>query len=187
MRLFAAVAVPAAQRAALAAALPADAGLRWVPAERWHVTLAFYGEVDEPAYADLHARLARAAARSPALTLRLAGAGTFPADPARARVLWCALAGDLGVLTRLAERASAAGRRAGLTIQRRRYHPHLTLARLGRSPGDVGGTVRALAGFAGEPWQVRGLALVRSRTGPQPRYETLAAWPLGEEAAGYQA
>lgn len=149
-------------------------GLRWTRRESWHVTLAFYGEVDEPTAERLPERLARAAARHPSRELAFAGAGAFP-RPASARVLWTGIEADL---RRLAESCVAAGRRAGVGIEDpKHFHPHLTVARA-RDPLDVRSLVDGLRTYAGAPWSAGEIHLIRSHLGPQPRYETLHRWPL---------
>ncbi|MFE2273404.1 RNA 2',3'-cyclic phosphodiesterase [Streptomyces lavendulae] len=182
MRLFAAV-LPSdgavrELRAALAG-VPREDGLRWTAEAGWHFTLAFLGEVPDRLLPDLHARLARAAARTEPFSLRLHGAGHF-GD----RALWAGAAGGLDALRLLAERADAAARRAGIPMeQHRRYTPHLTLAR-SRGAADLRPFLDALAGFEGTPWRVDTLSLVRSNLpisgvpGEQPRYEVVEAWPL---------
>ncbi|MCH6160954.1 2'-5' RNA ligase family protein [Streptomyces marispadix] len=89
-------------------------------------------------------------------------------------------------LRRLASTTAAAGRRVGLgTDEPRRFRAHLTLARARSSQLDLGPYIAELDAFAGEPWTAAELALVRSNLpesgvpGEQPRYERIAAWPLG--------
>lgn len=193
MRLFAAVLPPPSAADELAAAvsrlrsLPGAGQLRWAGRDGWHFTLAFYGEVAEPSLSDLRERLARAAHRHTPYPLRIAGGGRF-AD----RVLWAGADGDRAALRHLAGSAVAAGRRAGVRIeeQHRPYAPHLTLARNRAAGVDLAPFAAALETFAGTPWTVGGLALVRSHPpapgvpGAQPRYETLATWPLGRGVPG---
>ncbi|MGW0364277.1 RNA 2',3'-cyclic phosphodiesterase [Streptomyces sp. NPDC002990] len=183
MRLFAAVLPPAAAVAELADAvrgLPRDPALRWTGEAAWHFTLAFMGEVRDEVLPELHVRLARAAARSAPFALRLHGSGHFGEH-----VLWVGAAGGIDAMRMLAERADAAARRAGVPMeQHRRYTPHLTVAR-SRGGTDLRPYADGLAAFEGAPWQVSELSLVRSRLpvdgvpGEQPRYEVVAAWPLG--------
>jgi RNA 2',3'-cyclic 3'-phosphodiesterase len=184
MRLFVAIAPPAAvldELDALAGPLRTRRqDLRWTSREAWHVTLAFLGQVEEPAAARLLPRLERAAQRHHVFRLAFAGAGAFPA-PARANVLWSGLSGDRGALARLAESVAAGASRAGAPPpgKRRRFQPHLTLARC-RLPADVAELVAALDGYQGPPWAADRIHLIRSHldaTGP-PRYATLASWPL---------
>ncbi len=184
MRLFVAIAPPPAVLDELdALAGPLRAGrpdLRWTSREAWHVTLAFLGQVDEAAVARLLPRLERAARRHHRFRLAFCGAGAFPAA-GRANVLWSGLSGDRGALARLAESVTAGASRAGAPPpdKGRRFQPHLTLARC-RMPADVTELVAALAGFQGEPWTADRVHLVRSRLGAteQPRYSSLASWPL---------
>jgi 2'-5' RNA ligase len=184
MRLFVAIAPPPAVLDELDALVqPFRARrqeLRWTDREAWHVTLAFLGEVDEPAAARLVPRLERAARRHQSIGLAFSGAGAFPAA-GRANVLWSGLSGDRRALARLAESVAAGAGRAGAPPpdKRRRFQPHLTLARC-RMPADVTELVAALAGYHGQPWTADRIHLVRSNLGGtgQPRYVSLASWPL---------
>lgn len=191
MRLFVAIdlADHAARELDLAVAplRPAWPELRWTGRDAWHLTLAFLGEVDGKVASALARRLERAAARYPALTLRVEGAGAFPA-PARARVLWSGVRGDEDTLAALAASVGAAAARAGAppASEGRRYQPHLTLARC-RAPADVRTLVATLSGFSGRPWTAGEIYLIRSLPDGNPRYETLGAWPLRSRAAGQDA
>jgi len=184
MRLFVAIAPPSAvldELDALAAPLrAARPDLRWTNREAWHVTLAFLGQVDSSAAARLLPRLERAARHYQMFRLAFSGAGAFPA-PARANVLWSGLSGDRAALARLAQSVAARASRADAPPpdQRRRFRPHLTLARC-RMPADVTELVAALAGYQGQPWTADRIHLVRSRLDAtdQPRYTTLGSWPL---------
>jgi 2'-5' RNA ligase len=178
--LFVAVDPPAEQVEALAAAIgERDDALRWVPVHQWHLTLVFCGEVPEQMLPDLTARLARAAARSQPFSLRVQGAGTFPRQAARGRVLWMGLTGDLVPLKRLAERSAAAARRAGVAIEDRAYRPHLTLARARREAADMRGPLERVSSYEGPLWPVTTMRLVHSTLGREVRHEAVAEWRLG--------
>jgi 2'-5' RNA ligase len=189
VRLFVAVAPPAAQIGALDAALGSavlgsrDEALRWVPPEQWHLTLVFCGEVSPTVVPELTERLTRGVARTPRFALRIATAGSFPKQAARARVLWAGLGGDVEALTRLAERCAAAARRSGIAVEDRAFRPHLTLARARRDTVDVRAEVQRLSSYAGEPWRVDTVRLVHSTLGAQVRHETLAEFQLAEGAS----
>lgn len=187
MRLFVAVAVPvhAADELddAVAPLRQSWPALRWTGRDAWHLTLAFLGEVAEPASTRLVPRLERAAGRHPRLPLSLGGAGAFP-GAARARVLWTGVRGDPAALAALAASVGAGARRAGAppAEEGRRFQPHLTLARC-REPVDVRPLVGCLSGYAGTPWTAGEIYLIRShlpagRPHDRPRYETLSCWPL---------
>ncbi|MET7369070.1 RNA 2',3'-cyclic phosphodiesterase [Streptomyces sp. NPDC005566] len=185
-RLFAAVLPPApavrelATAVAALHALPGAVNLRWTAVEGWHYTLAFLGHVDEELLPELYTRLERAAHRTEPFPLRIHSGGRFDG-----RALWAGAAGGLDTLRLLAERADAAARRAGVSMEEhRRYTPHLTLAR-SRVQADLTPFTGALDGFEGVHWEAGELSLVRSNlpvdgvVGEQPRYEVVQAWPLG--------
>jgi 2'-5' RNA ligase len=160
----------------VAAVRPLGSELRWTRPEQWHLTLAFFGEVAEERLPELTERLARAARRHPAVSLRFASGGRF-GD----RVLWTRVEGDRDVVRRLADSASAAARRSGLDVEDRPYRPHLTLAR-GTPGADLRPLVTALASYTGTDWTAERLHLVRSSLGKGPGrtavYDTVQAWPL---------
>ena len=182
MRLFVAIAPSAVALDELeAATMPlreAWPQLRWTDRPAWHITLAFLGEVDEPAAAQLEPKLEDAARGHPALGLSVAGSGAFP-GPARARVLWTGIAGDLEGLKALCRRVVKGAREAGAPPpdDGRGFTPHLTLARC-RAPADVNSLVGALAGYAGTPWAAAEIHLIRSLLAARPRYEVISTWPL---------
>lgn len=187
MRLFAAVLPPEDVLRELAAEvarlreLPGADRLRWTGRPGWHLTLAFYGEVDDALVPGLTDRLERAASRTRPFALALCGGGQF----GRGRALWAGADGELRALGLLAGRAEAAARKAGVPLEEhRRYRAHLTLAR-GRDGVDTRPYLDALRGFRGRSWTVDELVLVRSDLprsgvpGEQPRYEAVARRPLG--------
>ncbi|MEV7007371.1 RNA 2',3'-cyclic phosphodiesterase [Streptosporangium sp. NPDC051022] len=185
MRLFVGVLPPWRACDELARALRphlgAWPGLRWVDRANWHVTLSFLGEVPEEIMSELETRLARAASRHASMTLSLAGAGAFP-SPHRARVFWTGLYGARLPLARLADSLGAGARRAGVAqLDRRRFRPHLTLARA-RAETDMSDLVEAFEAFAGTSWETDTVHLVRSHLGPVVRYETIAEYALAAPA-----
>jgi 2'-5' RNA ligase len=179
VRLFVAVIPPEPAVADLRAAVgtaraAAPPGLRWADPARWHLTLAFLGEVEERRVDELRERLGRTATRHAPPCLRFAGAGRF-GD----RVLWVGVDGENDELRRLAASSAAAARHTGIAVDDRPYRPHLTVARADRSArADLRPTVEALHAYAGPPWSADRLHLVRSYLGPTPRHEPLADWLL---------
>lgn len=176
MRLFVGIFLPAGVVAHLNQALTAvrtGAGLRrWLPADRWHVTLAFLGAVQPQRVDRIRTIMAPICAAEPALRLRLTGAGSF--DTGRgAGVLWIGVQGEgLGEL-------AARIRGAVLTdTDARPFQAHLTIARW-RSPErpDESALTR-LRAYDGPEWVAARVDLVRSHLGPQPRYERLESWPI---------
>lgn len=175
MRLFVAVTPPPAVIEHLAAAVEGVSAIpgapRWTPAERWHITLAFLGEVDESTVDKIGPVVG-----SP-IRLAIAGAGTFP-DRGAPRVLWAGLTGDVPRLETLARTARRAARQARITLDRKPFRAHLTLGRW--RPGDVAdrAVAKALADYRGPEFDITKCTLLRSRLGPNPSYEMLREWPL---------
>ena len=162
MRTFVAVRPPPAAVDHLRAVLPT-----WPSApQRWHLTLAFLDEVEQPAV--LVPGLAEACARRPPLQLRLAGSGTF----GRGGPVWVGVEGDRTGLTALAGAVAQACRDAGLDVERRPYRPHLTVGRRGR-PDPAG-----LAAYAGPSWTASEVELVASRLGRPVEHRVLERFPL---------
>ena len=162
MRLFVAVRPPAEAVEHLVAALP-----RW-PSEpsRWHLTLAFLGEVADPAPVADEVRAVVAAV--PSFPLALRGSGTF----GRGAVVWVGLGGDVPALRSLAAAAVRACRAAGADVDDRPYRPHLTVGRKGHPD------VAALAAYDGPVWPVTEVELVRSDVGRTVRHTVLERFPL---------
>jgi RNA 2',3'-cyclic 3'-phosphodiesterase len=185
MRLFVAVLPPqdalAELEAAVAPLRSAWPDLRWAGQDRWHLTLAFLGEVADLRLDGLRERLARAASRHNGMRVRIGRGGAFP-SPAKARVLCAHIQGeqpDLDALRVLASSVAAGARRAGAPPpdEGRKYRPHVTLARC-RRPADLSALTEALAGYRGSAWNASHIELIRSQTGPRPHYQTIGSWPL---------
>ena len=167
MRLFVGVRPSAAAlehaQSAVDRVRPAYPDLRWIPAGRWHLTLAFYGEIPDGKVGGVVTMVSRELRDLTAFTVSLHGAGQFPR-----RALWLGIDGDLLALRRVAR---------AVTFERRPYRPHLTVARL-RGGSDAAGAAEELSGYAGPAWPVTEVHLVRSQLGPAPTYDDIASWTL---------
>ena len=127
IRLFTALSIPEDAAQTLARRQSGLPGARWRTSEQLHLTLAFYGEIDERRADDLAAELSRAATGG-AFEIALSGVGAF-GDAHRSHTLWAGVEPNER-LTVLAGRCRAAGERAGVAMERRDYRPHVTLAYL---------------------------------------------------------
>lgn len=145
---------------------------------RWHLTLVFLGEVPATLMTALRTAVAPAVAGAPPLSLQLAGAGRF-GSRRRPAVCWAGLAGDVPQLTALAGRLAAAVRDVGLAVEERPFRAHLTVGRWRAGQVADGDLPDRLAGYRGPAWPVTEVVLWRSHLGPEPRYERVAAWPVG--------
>lgn len=148
IRLFVALTLPESLRMRLASLGGGVPGARWVKPENLHLTLRFIGEVDEGMAEDIDAALADVSASS--FDLRLAGVGHF-GKPEAARILWAGIETNDAV-DRLRASIESALVRAGLPAEKRRFSPHVTLARLRGAPGNrVEQFVAENAGFRADP------------------------------------
>lgn len=103
-------------------------GCRWVRPENLHVTLAFFGDVDETRYRRLEEALARRLDDQVIPDLSVTEIGSFRRR-GKPSVLWIHVRSDGRRLLRAAQSADQAGQDVGIPGQGRSYHPHLTLAR----------------------------------------------------------
>ena len=142
------------------------AAIRHTPADRWHLTLAFLGEVADDRQPDIERALDGVAGPGP-FSLRLAGAGRFGAG--RSSATWAGVTGDLDALASLRAEVAAA---LAITDDRP-FTAHLTVAYAGGSALE-----RALAGYSGPSWTVSDFALVRSHYREGGGYAKLRCWPL---------
>jgi RNA 2',3'-cyclic 3'-phosphodiesterase len=127
MRLFVALDLPWSVREQLAAlsgvGIP---GARWVPPENYHLTLRFIGEVPGHVARDVDDALLGLRARGFSLTLT--GLGVFSRGGVSS-ALWVGVE-RTPQLDLLRGKIETALQRQGLEPERRRFQPHVTLARL---------------------------------------------------------
>ena len=181
IRLFVAIALPAALRQRLAMLQAGVPGAKWTPTENMHLTLRFIGEVDEPDFLDIGEALGEVAA--PAFDLQLAGVGQF-GDRRRAHALWAGVKPS-EPLALLRGRVESALERAGVPRDERKYQPHVTLARLrDAKPGRVAEFLASNGLFESSPFPVEGFALFSSQLRhTQALHIAEADYPLGPARA----
>jgi len=188
MRLFVALEIPEAVRREVARRI---AGLRErLPRARWvdpgilHLTLLFFGQVDEAKIPGLAAALRSAFARHSPLEVRLAGGGTFP--PRRpARVAWVGMESPDDLAGLQADAAQAAVDSIGFEPETRPFHAHVTLARCEPFwPRDAAEKfAAAFPGAIGQPWTADHGVLFESKLSPRgSRYLAVEGLPLQGEA-----
>jgi len=164
MRLFVGLELPRPLKQRLAVLAGGIPGARWVPAENFHLTLRFIGEV--PAHRAEEIDHALATLRTRGFALTLAGVGTF-AKGGRDTQLWVGVERN-PQLDHLQAKIETALQRAGLEPERRRFAPHVTLARLDNAaPGKLATFVQAHNLFRSEPVPVERFVLFSSRLGKE--------------------
>lgn len=175
LRLFTALALPPAAASDLAMMQTALPGARWTRPENFHITLRFIGEVDVRTADDAASALAALSAAPFDLTLK--GCGVFGKDAPRS--VWVGVETN-PALDRLNAKLERAFQRIGLRPDKRKFMPHVTLARVKEAdPAKVQHYVEAHALFAAAPFRVGEFGLYSSTLGSNGSAYTLeAVYPL---------
>jgi 2'-5' RNA ligase len=134
------------------------AGARWQDEEQLHLTLRFVGEVDRHRADDVAAALEGLS--HPRFELALSGVGAFDRRGV-AHALWAGVTPPEPVRA-LHHKVEQAVVRAGLDPEHRAYHPHITIARLGRGTGPLDAFMARHGGVTSAPFAVEDFCLYES-------------------------
>ena len=164
-RLFIALPVPediADELTTLQSGVP-DA--RWVPAENFHVTLCFAGEVQGSTLQDLTEELSDIA--GPRFPVAVSGVEQFSSGKQPKALV--ALVAKNDRLDWLHQKVSTVARNCGISLERRKFRPHVTLARFsaGAETGHhIAQFMASHSTFRTAPWVVDRFTLYSSRLRP---------------------
>lgn len=179
LRLFAALPIPDDVAERLVALQRGVGGAHWAPRDNLHLTLRFFGDIQEPAAEELDAALEAAARGAPVFDVQLKGAGFFGgAEPHSLHIA----AAENTALRALAAACERAARRSGLKPETRKYIPHVTLAYLNHVElRRVTAFEQRYALFESWPWRVEEFGLYSSqiRKNAPSLYRLEASYPLG--------
>ena len=129
-RLFVSIDLPDAVKRDLYAICYGLVRTKWVEEEQLHLTLRFIGGVDGSVFIDIKDSLENV--RMNPFQLRLKGLGHFPPKK-NPRVLWVGMEPQDSV-TMLRNRIESILVKIGLEPERRKFSPHITIARLNDPP-----------------------------------------------------
>ena len=175
-RLFAGLDVPTDIGDQLQSISRGVSGASWRPIENYHITLRFFGEMDQQTAKALDEELARISA--PQMRLKLKSAGWF--GGAEPHAIWAGVEAhdDLTALAGLCERAA---RRIGIPREKRPFRPHVTLAYCHGTPMEEAmkfSQKHALLTMG--PFWVDRFHIYSSWSGKGPsRYVSESEYPLG--------
>lgn len=178
-RLFTGFKMPddvVSELSALRGGLP---GARWAVPDDYHITLRFLGDIDGRTARDFEEALAEV--RCEPLTITLTGLDSF--GGAKPHSVYAAVAQDRA-LSDLQHEHERAARRVGLPPEKRKFTPHVTLARLRSSSVlDVADFLSTRGGFRPIAFQPESFELfsAREQTGGGP-YVVEAAYPIDDSA-----
>src|ERR1044072_90530 len=176
-RLFVALPVPeeiADDLVTLQSGVP-DA--RWVPAENFHVTLCFAGEVQGGVLRDLEEELSDIT--GPPFSVAIAGVEQFSSGK-QPRPLFATVEKS-DRLDWLHQKVSTVARSCGIEVERRKFRPHVTLARFGNGAETGHHIAQFMAShstFRAAPWMAEHFALFF--------FNDAANGEIYTEEAGYQ-
>jgi RNA 2',3'-cyclic 3'-phosphodiesterase len=125
-RLFVAIDLPEPTRSALSDLDPHIHGVRWVVADQMHLTLGFFDHVAPETDSRLRGELLNISYR--AFFLPLIGVGTFPSKRPP-KIIWIGVGKGHPHLFQIHKRVQEAALSAGLELELRPWHPHITLGR----------------------------------------------------------
>jgi 2'-5' RNA ligase len=149
---------------------------RWIEEENLHLTLAFLGDCTPSQLTELDAELGRLHMDPFALTPF--GVGAFGGG--KPHTLYAGLEAS-EPLTRLQSKIAHVIRESDITAPRRKFHPHITLARCGGGviPAQAIEWTLRHARFSGPSFPVLGFGLYRSDPGTgTPIYTELVHYPF---------
>lgn len=125
-RLFIAIDLSEPTRQLLARLDPRIRGVRWIDPAQMHLTLAFFGDVADEIALALREKLS--AIEFGAFFLPIVGVGTFSAKGAP-KIIWIGVGKAHPHLFQIYKRVHEAALAAGLQLELRPWHPHITIAR----------------------------------------------------------
>jgi 2'-5' RNA ligase len=185
MRLFLAVPLSEEIRAALTEVQgrlkAANADVRWVTPESFHLTVAFIGDVDDSLLAPIEEACAGVAADAAAFRVRIRGGSAFPKRGPVLKTLWVGVPEGAEEWKALARRAEEALRVFGVA-RGNELVPHITLGRVKgeRNMDALRGAVSAEAETECGAQTADRMTLVQSFLNPSGAvYKDVRTWNLG--------
>ena len=169
-RLFVALSLPPEIREQLSGLMTGIPGAKWVPPVNYHMTLRFIGEIDGWRADEVDEALSGIKAKG--FELSLHGLGLFE-KAGRIQAMWVG-ADRNEALLHLQNKVETALQRVGIPAAKKRFAPHVTIARTDRAPADK------LVSF------VQSNNLFRADTIPVESF-TLFSSRLGKENSVYTA
>lgn len=136
-------------------------GARWTEFDKFHLTLRFIGEVDHPTFCEIGEGLMNISL--PPFELQLSDLGHFP-PRGELRQLWVGIQPSEALL-KLKRRIDRIVSQAGVEPERRKFIPHVTLARFAYPPAPdrLASYLARRQGFRTEAFPVSSFELLSSR------------------------
>ena len=113
------------------------ADVRWVSPEKIHLTLKFFGNIEEARVEPIIKAIENPVRNTPAFTVKVRRIGAFPhwKNP---RVIWMGVIDERGILSPFQKELETELEGIGFEPEARAFRPHLTLGRVNSSRGKEG-------------------------------------------------
>jgi RNA 2',3'-cyclic 3'-phosphodiesterase len=158
-RLFTALEIPTPLAFSLSLLRGGLPGARWIDPENYHITLRFIGDIDHRTADEVERALMRV--ERPSFDLTLSGLDALGGNKPHSIVASVKPTGELRELQGEHERII---QRIGLEPERRKFRPHVTLARIkGVSEADAAAYLALRGDFRTPPFPVGRFVLLSSR------------------------
>ncbi|MFD2705351.1 RNA 2',3'-cyclic phosphodiesterase [Salibacterium lacus] len=151
----------------------------WVHPEDYHITLFFLGAADEAVLQQTTELVRRSCSACPAITMQTGGIGHFGPREAP-KVLWA----DTNCpeeLQRLQQRVADSCVSCGFAEEKRKYRPHITLARTWTGAYSFSRQSVFLPELKTMTWTAEEVVLFRTHPHREVKYERVETFPLGPE------
>ena len=157
------------------------ADVRWVSPEKIHLTLKFFGSIDESKIEPIIKSIDGPIQVTSPFSLKIRGMGAFPhfKNP---RVIWVGMVDEKEVLTSFQKELEKELKKIGFESEERPFHPHLTFGRMKSNRGKENLVPRIERHQDDElgNFQVERLVLFKSDLRPSgPIYTALREMKLG--------
>jgi len=157
-----------------------EADVKWVPAEKIHITLKFLGNTDDSLIPMIKKRISKKLSHFNVFYIKIVGVGCFPSER-RPRVLWIGIENseELKCIQKDID-TEVAG--LGFALEERPFSPHLTIGRV-RSQKGIAEMLGRFARFRSVDFgaiTVKSIHIMKSELKPAgAEYSSVAEIPLG--------
>ena len=140
MRLFLGIRIPNTIRDSLqkfkTALTTPDENVKWIAPDNLHLTLKFFGEVEQTRLETLENALHQSVIDQKRFSLQVQGTGFFPREQ-KAKVLWAGIQDPSNGLNKIADSIEKFSVQAGFPPNDNPFSAHLTMARFSSPPAAV--------------------------------------------------
>jgi len=147
--------------------------IRWVKDGNMHLTLKFIGNTTEESIDSINNAIHDVVKDTPFINLSISGTGCFSKRD-RANTLWVGIKGDLDKLEKLILNINNKLEPLGFPIERRKFLPHITIARINsnqKKKPDISNFLNTT--FMELPMKIVKINLIQSQSFPKGSFYTI--------------